>query len=231
MKCSTARVVAVASWVVCAAFFIPGRGLGANTSDQGTFASTVQSVAYFYGANASDGSPPNWELAEAAHLGSGAEAQAVNPQKRAAAGITKGCAWSTAKDCSRSAQDIKDSLRDRRRGRSSGAPNPALMGPVVVDAQGSVSNRGTLIRAANLPAGSAGGKPALGVVSPSGSEAVPVVAMTASSRPSKADQHASVGADQVYGNAREDAAPSPYAMLLIGISLAIFMVIRRMGHV
>jgi len=251
MKCSAASVVAASGWVVFATFLLPVRGLAGDLPGQGTFGPTAQSIAYFYGANASDGSPPNRELAEAAHSRNSVEAQAaVSPQERAVRErVTKGCRWGSAKDCGRSVQHVHDFLRDRR-GRSLGTASPAPRGPVVVDAHGSLSDRGTLFRVANLPAGSSGGIPALSVVSESGSSAalssagstqsppiigletlnaVSVAATTSTYPSSKAGRKVAAGADQL--DARESPAPSPYTMLLIGMTLALFIVIRRMGHV
>lgn len=251
MKGGAISAMLAACLAALAIFLIPGRTLAANPSTLADGSPSTQSVAYFYGAYASDGSPPNRDyLDPRMWRDAGRPVAGLSSRKRLAKDkVSKRCRGSPSGICQGHGRPAAVHLSGVRPLVYGGISTPRRF---VSNIQGDRADSATTFRVTSIPSAATDAKSAIGQISEFGSGSallsagtnqfsssaavrianVTVLGLGAIAMPlqnsRRGDQHLSFGAGEV--DISDDPAPGPYAMLLVGISLLAFIAIRRMEH-
>lgn len=231
------------------AILIPGRTLAANPSTLADGSPSTHSVAYFYGAYASDGSPPNRDyLDPRMWRDAGRSGAGLSSRKRLAKDkVSKRCRGSPSGICQGHGRSAAVHVSGVRPLVSGGISTPRRF---VSNLQGDRAGSATTFRVTSVPSAAMGAKSAISQISEVGSDSAllsngtnqfsssaavriaNVTVLGAIAMPlqnsRRGDQHLSFGAGE--GDISDDPAPGPYAMLFVGISLLAFIAIRRMEH-
>ncbi len=241
----------LAASAVLAVFLISGRTLAANPSTLADGSPSTQSVAYFYGAYASDGSPPNRDyLDPRMWWDAGRPGAGLSSRKRLAKDkVSKRCRGSPSGICQGHGRPAAVHVSGVRPLVSGGISTPRRF---VSKLQGDRADSAPTFRGTSIPSAATGAKSAISQISEVGSDSavlstgtnqfsssaavrianVTVLGLGTIAMPlqnsRRGDQHLSFGAGEV--DISDDPAPGPYAMLFVGISLLAFIAIRRMEH-
>lgn len=242
MKCSTGHATATAITAVLTVFLAAAQAIAATPAAPDDCRPSAQSLAYFYGAYSSDGSPPNrayldpddWR--QSCKPGASSATRQALPARKAA---QSHCGWNSSRAACKDGGRVTMSSNGRT-GRSQTAarsPNSRLLvrAPLV----GS-SNLAGAVPIALLSARDAGlgarppSEPSPGAGFPvaryADQDAIATPPQPSNLRPfpllfQDSSNEPGTHALGEAGNAR----PGPYAMLLIGLALAAFMMFRRLG--
>lgn len=241
MKCRTGHVTVTAITAVLAVLLVPGTA-AAGAAGPGNCLPSVQSLAYFYGAYSSDGSPPN-----RAYLDPGSwrqsckpsappETREVAPAKRIA---KSNCNWTLSRAVCKDGARLTLPSRERS-GRSVAAARPntrspsdhpatraAFAGvvPVAMLSRDSKLAMGSLAEPgpnAGFPIARYADRDAIAtpLESPTGRSSLPYRIRERAGEASTAPEPAEA----------DPAPPEPHTILFIGIALAAFMMFRRLAY-